>query len=371
MINVIMLGITGSIGENFLNVYDSYKKYINIVAVSYNSNYEKFNLLNKKYKFSKVFVTNKKNFNFSDMDIFLKDKKIHLLINGIKGSEGLKYTIWTIKNKINIGLANKESLILGGKWIINLAKQNKVNIFPIDSEHSSIYWCLKNSNIKRNDINKLILTASGGSFVDVSKEQLMFINDNKAFSHPTWKMGTEITINSSTMVNKIFEIIEAKYLFEMPINKFDILIHRQSIVHSILITKMNDSILNASFPTMELPIYYSIFGKLYDFKPVVKNVFGNSYLNLTFEKLGNNFNHVNKIIELSQNKKYGEILLLIVNEYCINLFIKKKIKFYEISILIIRLMTNYSTKLKLLPNSSLNIEKIIKNIKKYIIGFHE
>lgn len=182
-------------------------------------------------------------------------EKNDILLNSILGSVGLKPTLHAIDNGIDIALANKETLVVAGEAVMQRAREKGVNILPVDSEHSAIFQCLNGENHK--NIEKLIITASGGSFRDKTREQLKDVTLEDALNHPNWSMGKKITIDSATMMNKGLEVIEAKWLFDLPIEKIETILHKQSIIHSMVEFNDTSVIAQLGTPDMRMPILYA------------------------------------------------------------------------------------------------------------------
>ncbi|MFC6291661.1 1-deoxy-D-xylulose-5-phosphate reductoisomerase [Macrococcus epidermidis] len=182
-------------------------------------------------------------------------EKNDILLNSILGSVGLKPTLHAIDNGIDIALANKETLVVAGEIVMQRAREKGVNILPVDSEHSAIFQCLNGENHK--NIEKLIITASGGSFRDKTREQLKDVTLEDALNHPNWSMGKKITIDSATMMNKGLEVIEAKWLFDLPIEKIETILHKQSIIHSMVEFNDTSVIAQLGTPDMRMPILYA------------------------------------------------------------------------------------------------------------------
>ncbi|RAI82808.1 1-deoxy-D-xylulose-5-phosphate reductoisomerase [Macrococcoides goetzii] len=182
-------------------------------------------------------------------------EKNDILLNSILGSVGLKPTLHAIDNGIDIALANKETLVVAGEIVMQRAREKGVNILPVDSEHSAIFQCLNGENHK--NIEKLIITASGGSFRDKTREQLKDVTLEDALNHPNWSMGKKITIDSATMMNKGLEVIEAKWLFDLPIDKIETILHKQSIIHSMVEFNDTSVIAQLGTPDMRMPILYA------------------------------------------------------------------------------------------------------------------
>ncbi|WP_414049483.1 1-deoxy-D-xylulose-5-phosphate reductoisomerase [Macrococcus animalis] len=182
-------------------------------------------------------------------------EKNDVLLNSILGSVGLRPTLHAIDKGIDIALANKETLVVAGDIVMQRAKEKGVNILPVDSEHSAIFQCLNGENVK--NIEKLIITASGGSFRDLTREQLKDVTLEDALNHPNWSMGKKITIDSATMMNKGLEVIEAKWLFDLPVERIETILHKQSIIHSMVEFNDTSVIAQLGTPDMRMPILYA------------------------------------------------------------------------------------------------------------------
>lgn len=181
---------------------------------------------------------------------------VDLVVSAITGFAGVAPTISAICSGKNIALANKEVLVAAGEWIMRLASEYGVKILPVDSEHSALFQCLEGKDI--NDVNRLIVTASGGPFFHRAKEEFIDITLEQALKHPSWTMGPKITVDSSTLMNKGLEVIEAFYLFGVPINKIDVVVHPQSVIHSMVEMQDGSMFAQMSEPTMTVPIQYAI-----------------------------------------------------------------------------------------------------------------
>lgn len=273
MKDIIILGATGSIGSQTLDVIRNNPAEYNVLALSLGHDLDSNRKIIDEFKPSFLCARTKE-----DMDILQKEypnlsftygdyglietatyaetKKDVLLVVALVGSIGLKPTVEAIKIKRNIALANKETLVMAGEIVMQLAKENQVSIFPIDSEHSAIYQVLVGED--KENIKRLIITASGGSFRNLSREELKNVTVSDALKHPNWKMGAKITIDSSTMMNKGFEVIEAFHLFQIPYDKIDTVLHPESIVHSMV--EFKDSSIKAQLGNsdMRIPILYAL-----------------------------------------------------------------------------------------------------------------
>ncbi len=250
MKNIAILGSTGSIGKNTLEVVKAHPDLFQVHALTAHSNIVELKKQVEQFKPKQVVISNPekyqefKNLSFNHGTEVLygneglleivRHQDVQLIVNALVGFAGLKPTIEGINNQKDIAIANKETIVVGGKLVFDLAHKNKVNIIPIDSEHSALMLLLRNNS--KSEVRKLILTASGGPFRDMAKENLYHVTLEQALDHPTWKMGSKITIDSSTLMNKGFEVIEAHHLFNFQFKDIDVIIHKESIIHSMIET---------------------------------------------------------------------------------------------------------------------------------------
>jgi len=271
MKNIAILGSTGSIGTQALEVA-AMQEDINITALSANSNVEMLQEQVRRFSPDTVCIANKDKYAdlkraLSDVDVkifagedYLSEVSCHqnsdMVLTSVVGNVGLVPTINAIKAKKKILLANKETLVTGGEIIMPLAAENNVDIIPVDSEHCAIFQSLQGSSKK--DIHKILLTCSGGPFYGKVTKELEEVTVDNALSHPKWNMGAKITIDSSTLMNKGLEVIEAKWLFGVDIDDIEVYIHRQSIVHSMVEFCDGSVIAQLGVPDMKLPISYAI-----------------------------------------------------------------------------------------------------------------
>ena len=254
MKKILILGCTGSIGTNTLNIARNLPEEFQICGLQAHSNKEQLEELGTIYN-CPVLLTSQDN----SPDAFQKlidVSKPDIVVNGIAGAAGLLPSKIVLDNKIDIALANKETIVMAGSLIKNLAKQNEAKILPVDSEHSAIFNLVE--KIGKENISKIVITASGGPFRTFTKEQLNNVTVEQALNHPTWKMGKKITIDSSTLANKGLEVIEAAYLFDVTSEQIEVVVHPQSFIHSLVRT--NDGMLYAqiSDPDMKHPIYNAL-----------------------------------------------------------------------------------------------------------------
>lgn len=259
---ISILGSTGSIGTQALEVIDKISDKFDIIALSGGSNTKLLKQQCDKYK-PKYVCSNDKNFKAdgiktlygtNGLEEICSDKENDIILVAVSGKIGLKPTLKAIENGIDIALANKETLVMAGDIVMQKAKENGVNIIPVDSEHCAIHQCIK--NIKQ--VDKLIITASGGPFLHKTKEEMNSATVEQALSHPRWNMGKKITIDSATLMNKGLEVIEAHHLFGMNYDDIEVVVHPQSIVHSAIEYKDGSVIAQLGLPSMHIPIQYAI-----------------------------------------------------------------------------------------------------------------
>ncbi len=270
MKTISVLGSTGSIGTQALDIARLHK--IRIKALSANSNVELLAEQAREFNAEYVCIYDKSKYkelkdNLSGTDVKVLCSMeglceiamldgVDILLNSVVGMVGLKPTLTAIDKGVDIALANKETLVAGGKLVIKKAIENGVKIFPVDSEHSAIFQCLQGNEM--NEINKIILTASGGPFFGKTKRELENVSIEQALKHPNWSMGNKITIDSATLMNKGLEFIEAMWLFDLKPEQIEIVVHRESVVHSAVEYKDGSVIAQMGVPDMKLPIQYAL-----------------------------------------------------------------------------------------------------------------
>ena len=340
MKKIAILGASGSIGTNTLDVIRKNKDKFDLVAFSV---YSKIEIIEKiLLEFNNVNTVGVKSLNeikdliikYPDVTFYEGEEGLNkvassscdVLVNALVGFVGLIPTITAIKNKKEIALANKETLVVAGELVNKLAKENNVKIIPIDSEHSAIFQCLE----KENEINKVIITASGGPFFKKTLDELKDVTKDEALNHPTWRMGQKITIDSATMFNKAFEIIEAHYLFDVDASQIDVLIHPQSILHSMVEFKDGSIKAHLAVSDMKIPIAYALTypNRLNN---VAKNLHLEDIYKLEFYKVDlERFYPIKLAYNALKEKGLYPCVLNAANEEAVSLFLNDKIKFYEI-----------------------------------------
>ncbi len=371
---IAILGSTGSIGKNLIKIIDNDKQKFTIILLSANKDYKSLLKQAKKYKVKNLIITNKnsykllkketirKNINiyndFKNLNKIFK-KRIDYTMSAISGLEGLIPTLNIIKYTKEIAIANKESIICGWNLISNQLKLFKTKFIPVDSEHFSIWYGLYNN---KNSIEKIYLTASGGPFNNLPLNKFKNINIRQALKHPNWKMGKKISIDSATMMNKVFEIIEAKKIFDINYKRLNILIHPKSYVHAII--KFNNGLIKliAHETDMKIPIYNSLFLSDKKSKKIFhsKNIDIDKLNNLNFEKINNKRFQSTKILNyLPNNNSLFETILVTANDELVKNFLQKKIKFIEIVSKLLLFIRKPEFK-KYKKKSPKNVDEIIK-----------
>ena len=269
--NLVILGSTGSIGEQALDIVDEHSDRFNVLALSCNTNWRKLAEQVNRFQPQYALLCDSENFDdFSaaltvDTEILVGSdalgelatlEKADVILNSLVGFSGFEPTCKALKAGKKVALANKESLVVGGAIINRLLKEYSGRLVPVDSEHSAMLQCLVGES--NESINKLIITASGGPFREWTLEQMKDITVKDALNHPNWSMGSKITIDSATMMNKGLEIIEAYWLFDLPLSKIEAVVHPQSIVHSVIEFVDGSSKAQLGPPTMKVPILYAL-----------------------------------------------------------------------------------------------------------------
>ena len=375
MKKIAILGSTGSIGSSLINIVKKDKKNFKIELLTANSNYKKlikqikfFNVKNIIITDENAFLTTKKILKNEDINIFnnfnslkkiFKDKKIDYTMSAISGLDGLKPTMDMIKFTKIIAIANKETIICGWSLIKKQLKKFKTKFVPVDSEHFSIWYALKNNDAQK--IEKIFLTASGGPFFKLPLTKFKNIKIKQALNHPRWKMGKKISVDSATMMNKVFEIIEAKNIFNLPYSKLSILVHPASYIHAIL--KFNNGLIKiiAHDTTMTIPIFNTLYS---DSEKILKsnNLDINKLNNLNFKNIEYKRYPVVKLLDsLPDKNSLYETVLVSANDELVKLFLQNKIRFTDIFVQLNKL-NEFDKYKKIKPK---NLDDIVK-LNKYV-----
>ncbi len=364
-------GSTGEIGKKTLDIILKYFPHINVNLLCANSNIKTLLRQIKLHKPKFVYLNDKKSslelkkkirdkviiLSYKDLKDYLKSSNSSLSILAISGYKSLYYLEDIVYNTDNLGIVSKEAIVSAGHIFKKKNYFKKTNIFPIDSEHYSLYEYFNTSN-KNLDIKKIIITASGGPFYKKKFKDLKNIKFNQAIKHPKWKMGYKNSIDSATLVNKCLEVIEAHYLFDISFDKIDVLVHPEALVHSII--EKNNYILNMNLfkNDMSIPIYNFLNSPKKTTTVSENNYFINEYKNLNFIKVKNeNFPIYNFFKNLDKSNPSNLIKFNVGNEYAVNMFKKNSIKYTDIYKIIKKVC-------------SLNLYSELNNIKDIII-YHE
>lgn len=341
MKKILLLGASGSIGTQTIDIIRNHKDQLELVGASVGANTAFLSSLLDEFKLEYVYSIErlkefetkypKVKFYYGDdgLEKIVLEQSYNLLVNGLVGFVGFYPTIKAIENKKDIALANKETLVAGGDIVLEKIKENNVKLYPIDSEHSAIWQCLEGH--KKDDIKRLIITGSGGSFRDKNRNELENVTVKDALNHPVWTMGSKITIDSATMMNKGFEVIEAHYLFDIPYEKIDVILHKESIVHSMVEYNDGSIIAQLGCPDMHLPIKYALLypNHLSDSKSNYLDL--DTLTSLNFKKM--DYDRY-PLVKLAKDKgiiggNYGAVLIG-ANDEAVKLFLEEKILFMDI-----------------------------------------
>ena len=344
--NVIILGSTGSIGINTLDVISSNADKFIAYALVANSSIDKLLIQCKKFKPKYVHVNKEEDakklssklnnlqlnieilFGVEALNSLVSLSEIDMVVCAISGSAGLESSLNAVKSGKRILLANKESLVMCGKLFMDLAKQNEATILPVDSEHNAIHQCFSLNN--KNFVDKIILTASGGPFLKTSLHDFDNITPDQALNHPTWDMGKKISIDSATMMNKGLEIIEAMYLFDLELSQIDVVIHPQSLIHSMVCYTDGSIISQASKNDMKIPISYCL-GWPERIESNVSLINFEKIQTLTFEEVSKEkFPCFYLAKDVARIGESAPTVMNAANEIAVLGFLKKDIKFTDI-----------------------------------------
>ncbi|WP_066873382.1 1-deoxy-D-xylulose-5-phosphate reductoisomerase [Clostridium mediterraneense] len=377
MRGISILGVTGSIGTQTLDVLRFHKEDFKLKAISAHTNIKLALEIIKEFNVGLIAITDKDAYE-KLKDILYKEKidckivygmeglievatleGIEIVLTSVVGMIGLKPTIEAIKAGKHIALANKETLVVAGDIVMNLAKEHNVKILPVDSEHSAIFQCLQGN--EHNKLDKILLTASGGPFRGYTKDQLKDVTVEKALKHPKWNMGKKISIDSSTLMNKGLEVIEAHHLFNCDYDNIEVVVHPESIIHSMVEYTDGAVIAQLGVPDMKLPIQYALnyptrcenIGGRLDFRTI-------STLNFEVPDMSV-FSCLALAYEAGRIGGLMPTILNGANEVAVDLFLNKKIKYLDIELIIKECMDKFKSDKELTLDNIINIDNEVRN----------
>ena len=380
---IAIIGSTGSIGTSLLELVDHKKN--DLILLTANKKYKKLLNQAKKYKVYNIIISDPSSYkksiifnkdkrikifnNFNDLNKIIK-KKLDYAMLSITGIEGLLPTFKMIPLTKKIAIANKESLICAWPIIKKKLKRCKTEFIPVDSEHFSIWTEIKDKDI--NIIKKIYLTASGGPLLNYKLESYNEIGLKKILKHPTWKMGKKISIDSATMMNKCYEVIEAKNIFDLKYDQINLLIHPDSYVHAVVVYKNGISKMILHDTSMKIPIFNTLYANNESFISS-KKLDITKLNNLQFQKIMKKKYPIIKLLDLLPKKhSLFETVIVTINDYLVNLYLQKKLKFTDISKFFFKYikMTEFKRYSKLRPRSIYDIinlnKKLILNLSTII-----
>ena len=378
MKKIAIFGSTGSIGENTLQIIRENPDLFEVVTLVAGKNIKKLIEQIKEFKPKNVYIISKENAEilretFKNINIFCGDEGMEeiskltdfdISISALVGIAGLRPTYNMIKNGKTVALANKEVLVAGGELIMKTAKENNSKLLTVDSEHSAIMQCLNGE--ENNKIDKILLTASGGPFFDKEISDKITVED--ALNHPTWNMGPKVTIDSSTMMNKGFEIIEAKWLFNVEPEQIEVVVHRKSLVHSMVQFKDGTIMANIGPKSMQIPIAYALnFPKRLENNIEKLDLF--EIVDLKFEKPDlKKFKCLKLAYDAIEKGHSFQVVLNAANEVLVDGFLNKKIKYTDIPNMLEKVMNLYGKRELKTIEDILEFDKEVKEKTRELIG---
>ena len=355
MKNICILGSTGSIGKNALEIIQNSSSY-NIVGLSAHRNHRLLIEQIKKFQPRYVSIGTEEGYQelkaaYPDLEVYFGNEGLRtlgaldetdIILTAVSGSVGIEATIEAIKKGKRIALANKETMVAAGDLINKLIKEYGAEIIPVDSEHSAIFQALLSGRM--DEVSKLIITASGGTFRGKKLDELREVTVEDALRHPNWSMGKKITIDSSTLVNKGLEVIEAHQLFGLPYDCIDVVIHPQSIIHSMVEFRDRSIIAQMGVPDMKVPIQYAFTYPKRESNSILESLDLLKFSQLSFEKVDSEvFKGIEYALYAGREGKSMPLVYNAANEVAVDLFLEGKIKFLDIYRVINQAMEEHKT----------------------------
>lgn len=344
---IIVLGCTGSIGKSTLELVREFPDLFEVVGLQAHSNEKQLLDLGKEFSCTQLCLTGKNigadvlnsriiYYGKSSINNLIKYTEADIVVNGISGAEGLIPSVTALETGKHLALANKETMVMAGNIVKKIAKANNVKILPVDSEHSAIFSLIEKCG--NENIENITITASGGAFKNLSKEELENVTLEQALNHPTWDMGPKITIDSATLANKGLEVIEANQLFDLPKEKINVVIHPQSLIHSFVQTKDGDLYAQISKPDMRHPILTAL-----TYPDVIENSldkidFSKAFQMEFYPPRFEDFPMLNLAYKALEKGGSYSIVYNAVNEIAVAAFRNKQIKFTDISKIVEKIM---------------------------------
>lgn len=382
MKKISILGSTGSIGTQALNVIDNNRDKFKVMALSCAKSLDLLYKQIEKFSPEAVAVKNEADAKtlsakYKNIEVYygkdgLKEiasmESCDMVLNSLMGMRGLEPTLAAIEKGKDIAFANKETLVVGGELVMEAVKRKGVKLLPVDSEHSAIFQSLQGN--KDNDIKRIILTASGGPFRGYSLKQLENVTLKQALNHPNWSMGSKITIDSASLMNKGLEVIEAKWLFDVPLDKIQIIVHPQSVLHSA-VEYMDSSVIGQmGKPDMRVPIAYAFsYPQRLDLAPITESLDFFALENgMSFYSVDRNvFKTVDMAYEAGRRGGSYPVVLNGANEVLVEMFLRGKIKFIDIQNHLMKIMEDHNPKYGLDLEGVLEEDRIIREAVRTMI----
>ena len=373
---IAILGSTGSIGQTTIEIVKKDKKNFELILLSTNNNLKEITKQIQELRPKNLVINNKKHYlklkrKFKKINVFNSfalffqnfNKKIDYTISAISGLSGLQPTLDIIKYTKNVAIANKESIICAWNLIEKELKKNNTKFIPVDSEHFSIWYLLQNKKIET--VEQIIITASGGPFLNWKVNKIKKATPKIAVKHPNWSMGKKISVDSATMMNKVFELIEAQRIFNLDGSKFKIFIHPQSLVHAIV--KFNNGLTKLLIhdTDMKIPIFNSIYNNSTQ-KIDSKKLKLEKLNNLMFKKIDiKKFPSINILKNLPRKISLFETIIVSCNDELVDLFLKKKIHFWKIHMILKKLLNlkEFAKYKQISPNNTRQIYKLSEYVR--------
>lgn len=376
MKNLTIIGVTGSIGTQSINLIRLNKHKYNLVAISAHKSIDKVIDIIKEFNIQYVAITHRDSYEklkdylkinnikckiyygIEGLNTICSLDEVDTVLTSVVGMVGLLPTLKAIRAKKNIALANKETLVVAGEIVMAEAKRNNVKILPVDSEHSAIFQCLQGN--ENNAIDKILLTASGGPFRGKKTQDLLNITPEQALKHPKWNMGKKISIDSATLMNKGLEVIEARWLFNCAYEDIQVVVHPESVIHSMVQYTDGSIMAQLSSTDMTLPIQYALNYPIRD-TSFIKKLDLFEINKLTFEKPDlETFKCLQLAYQAGKEGGFVPTVLNASNEACVDMFIREKISFLQISEIIERCIDKFSTNEQLSIDNIINLDKKVK-----------